>query len=271
MENLETTENTEDTETSEKPSEENNNTPYHSQVLKLLSLPPGPPQKSEEWLENRKDKLTSSDISAPLGKNIYKSYYQLLVDKCKGSTFTGNIHTRWGEKYEDEAIEVFSKEYDKKVELFNLIEHPTIPWLGGSPDGITRDGILLEVKCPHKRKIVPGKIPDYYLPQVLMNMEICELDKAAFIEYRPPELTHGEYEMNVVWVDRNKDWFDENYPILENFWKDVLYYRKYGIETHPKWQKNKKRSDEKKKQQEQAKSFFVNTEKKIGCIIEGNE
>ena len=108
--------------------------------------------------------------------------------------------------------------------------------MAGSPDGIalsTSDvnakPILLEVKCPYKRVIKHGEIPDYYFPQVQLNMFICDLDLADFIEYRPPN------EINIVRVNRDEKWLSENLKKLELFWKDIEFYRINDIKTHPKF------------------------------------
>ena len=98
---------------------------------------------------------------------------------------------------------------------------------------MSKDGngkpILLEVKCPYKRPIKFGYIPVYYYPQVQLNMFICNLEDADFIEYKPPDI------MNIVRVKIDYDWLNENLPILEKFWKEVEYYRENDSKTHPKY------------------------------------
>lgn len=205
----------------------------HPQVKKLLKIPQ-PEQRSPEWFEARKDRLTSSDVDTVLGNNKYSKPVDVLFKKCGlGKPFTGNIATRYGQKYEDEAIEVYCKRYNKKNYTFGLLPHPTIPWLGGSPDDITHDGIVIEVKCPLFRKIEMGKCPKHYEAQVRMNMEITSLDRAVFIEYRPEnkEKNH-EMILNVVEFERDPEWIKQTLPKLESFWKSVLKYREIGIDKH---------------------------------------
>lgn len=209
----------------------------HPQVKKLMLLPQYE-QRSKEWFEQRRNKLTSSDIDSVLGTNKYSSYDEVLFKKCGISKpFTGNNATRHGQKYEDEAIELFCKRYNKKVFSFGMLPHPTIDFIGGSPDDITSDGIVIEVKCPLTRKIVLGKIPEHYKSQIYMNMEICQLDRAVFIEYKPECITgNGKSEFNVVELRRDPKWIEQVYPYLEKFWNDVIYYRTNGIENHPKYE-----------------------------------
>ena len=213
------------------------------QVKKLLELPQYQ-QRSPEWFQQRNNAITASDIPTVLGDNEYKTPWALLLDKCNANPkpFVGNDATRWGNHYEDIAIERYSILRQKEVMSFGLIIHPEHSWLGGSPDGITTDGILLEVKCPKSRKIVHGEVPHHYLAQVLLNLEICNLELAHFIEYIPGN-SDDSYEINIVEVKRDREWFKEKLPVMRAFWEDVLKYRAQGIDKHPKYKKYKERSD----------------------------
>ena len=115
-------------------------------VEQLLKLPQFE-QRSTEWFQQRNNAITASDIPTVLSENNYKTPWSLLLDKCNSNPkpFVGNEATRWGTHYEDIAIEKYSSLRNKKVLSFGLIIHPEHSWLGGSPDGITTDGILLEV------------------------------------------------------------------------------------------------------------------------------
>lgn len=203
----------------------------HPQVLKLLEIPQYE-QRSKEWFDQRSNKLTSSDVDAVLGNNKYSSYNDVLFSKCGMSKpFNGNEATRHGQKYESEAIRLYCERYNKKTKSFGLLPHPTVNWLGGSPDDITHDGIVIEVKCPLRRKIVHGEIPIQYISQVKMNMEITDLDKAVFIEYKPAT-DQDPLVFNVVELDRDPVWFESVFPTLDKFWKDVVHYRNNGIVHH---------------------------------------
>ena len=223
--------------------------------VKALTLIPQFEQRTQQWYDQRTNAITASDIPTVLGENNYKTSWSLLVDKCGGTVkpFVGNDATRWGNHYEDIAIAVYSKLYSKKVLSFGLLLHPNHSWLGGSPDGITTDGILLEVKCPLSRQIIMGEIPHHYRSQVLLNLEICNLDIAHFIEYRPGS-SDEDYILNVVEIKRDHEWFSKEMPKMKEFWDSVLKYRSEGIETHPKY---KKARTYKRKPKEFVKTAFV--------------
>jgi len=209
----------------------------NERVAELLKIPQFE-QRTPEWYAQRENAVTASDIPTVLGENSYKTPWALLVDKCNANPkpFMGNEATQWGTYYEDTAIEKYSKLHGKTVLSFGLLIHRDYDWLGGSPDGITTDGILLEVKCPLKRKIVMGEVPHHYLSQVLLNLEICDLEMAHFIEFVPGK-SDDDFVLNVVEVKRNREWFSKELPKMRQFWDEVLFYRKEGITKHPKYRK----------------------------------
>ena len=209
--------------------------PIDPRVQELLLIPQFE-QRTPEWYQQRENAITASDLPTVLGENNYKTPWNLLIDKCNANPkpFVGNSATQWGNHYEDIAIEKYSERYNKKVLSFGLLLHKEYSWLGGSPDGITTDGILLEVKCPIKRKIVMGEVPHHYLSQVLLNLEICNLELAHFIEFIPGN-SDNEYTLNVVEVHRNREWFSKQLPKIKEFWDSVLVYREIGIQKHPKY------------------------------------
>lgn len=222
------------------------NCPQNLKIKKLLEIPQFE-QRSPEWFEQRKDKLTSSDAASVLGLNPYEDYASVLFKKCgAGKPFVGNEATLWGQKYEDEAIECYCSVFNKRNFNFGLISYTDVhidnkyTWLAGSPDGIVEDvdfpngfePILLEVKCPFRRKIVMNKCPVYYYPQVQLNLYITNLKIADFIEYDPRTQT-----LNVVRIFKDTAWLEDNLPKLDKFWKETEYYRSVGIENHPKFKR----------------------------------
>jgi putative phage-type endonuclease len=216
----------------------------HTRVQELLLIPQYE-QRTPEWYRQRDNAITASDIPTVLGENHYKTPWTLLMDKCNANPkpFVGNSATRWGNHYEDIAIEKYSERYNKKVLSFGLLIHRDYDWLGGSPDGITTDGILLEVKCPLKRKIVMGEVPEHYLSQVLLNLEICDLEMGHFIEFIPGN-SDNDFVMNVVEVKRNREWFSKELPKMKEFWDNVLKYREEGIQKHPKYRPPRAKKEE---------------------------
>lgn len=186
-------------------------------------------QRSEEWLALRGNMLTASDAATAIGDNPYEKPEDLILKKCGHNKFNGNEFTAHGNKYEDEARDIYCERYNEVSHEIGLHPHPIYNWLGGSPDGITESGKLIEIKCPLKRQIKP-EVPVYYMPQLQLLMEILDLEEAVFIQYKPPELTWPKpKEFVLVEVKRDRQWFQDKLPIMENLWKRVLYHREHGV------------------------------------------
>jgi len=228
--------------------------------VRELEQVPQHPQRSPEWFEQRKYMLTSSNAGAALGLVKQKSPLKLMFEYCGvGAKFTGNVFTEWGQTWEDPAIEVYAsannyRNYDFGLLPYTWKERPAtytdnegnildLSFLGGSVDGVclsldspNEKPWVLEIKCPYRRNIKYGYCPEYYYPQVQLNMLITDLDMADFIEYDP-----RTEKMNVVRYYRDELWLKENLPKLAKFWQDVEYWRSNGIENHPKYNRYKKK------------------------------
>jgi len=177
----------------------------------LINLPQ-PPQKSREWFEKRNNMLTASNGGAAIGESHYNTIKEVLLDKIGlGPKFKENKFVYHGKKYEKIAIMIYEIIYNTKIGEFGLIQHPSISYLGASPDGIsmslTLDGELnrllgrmLEIKCPPSRKInnigkIKGDIcPDYYWVQVQLQLECCDLPECDFWQCHLTEPYNSEKE-----------------------------------------------------------------------------
>lgn len=181
-------------------------------------------QKSDEWLALRGTMLTASDVATALGENPYEKPSSLILKKCGvPSEFKGNEATRHGEKYESVARDLYCENTGEVAHDLGLVQHSVIPWLGGSADGVTESGKLLEIKCPMSRKI-KNEVPKYYLAQLQILMEVLNLEECDFIQYRPEP-----FEYVVVNIKRDRSWFAERLPKLQAFWDEVLHKREHGL------------------------------------------
>lgn len=113
----------------------------------LLSQQNDYPQRSEVWYRVRKRIVTASEVATVIGQNPFQKAETLVLEKVGLSpSFQGNEATAHGQKYEDEAVELYEQQTSSRVVLFGLLLHPSLDFLGGSPDGIRQDGIAIEVK-----------------------------------------------------------------------------------------------------------------------------
>ena len=163
--------------------------------LKELKLPE---QRSAEWYEMRKEKLTASALADALDKGHFQSRDELILSKIEEKPFEPNPITEWGVKYEDIAIVFYEELYNVKVLDFGLIPHPEFDAFGASPDGICDDtgndeyvSRMVEIKCPPKRKFTKT-VPPHYLMQVQGQLEVCDLDECDFFQVKIEE--YEDYE-----------------------------------------------------------------------------
>lgn len=168
-----------------------------------------PPQRSPGWYKRRYDFLTASEtastirlikheldlrdsgvIELPAEKKVgqtipaYNTYAALLRSKCKPPTTEskeGSTEMQWGVAYEDIVVALYEVFNGVTIHEFNLIPHPTIPFLAASPDGITSDGTMIEIKCPYSR-VPSGKPKIQYWIQMQQQMECCDMDQCDFLD-----------------------------------------------------------------------------------------
>jgi len=169
----------------------------HPQVLNLLNRPQMI-QRTEEWFLARKTRITASEVGSILGVNPYKSRNKYWIEKkCQLMNIPierkGTFTTEHGVKYEPVIQQMIREKYktiyvddngkpkDPLYE-FGLIPHPTISFLGASPDGILFNGKMVEIKCVVSRDIIDNEVVPYYYAQVQTQLECCGLDECEFTE-----------------------------------------------------------------------------------------
>jgi len=172
----------------------------NKEQIEKIKLIPQPEQRSPEWYKMREGMLTASSIACIIDKNPYQTRAKYLAEKCGFiEGFKGGPATEWGVKYEPVATEVYSHIYNTKVYEFGLVPHPVYNFIGASPDGITENGIMIEIKVPPTRAIT-GIPPIYYWVQMQIQMEVCDLDLCHFTE-----LKIEEYQDEILfWADSDE-------------------------------------------------------------------
>ncbi len=162
-----------------------------------------PEQGTDEWKKLRLNFIGGSEIASVIKQNKNKSTNKLIMDKLGFDRFTGNVVTHWGNVFEENI-----RRYCEDVFMCSIKETGSIPFKHGilsySPDGLAVvptlslqsnlgmvEGIdttsptqlvLFEFKCPHSR-IASDEIPEYYLPQVNIGMNIIDImETAVFVQ-----------------------------------------------------------------------------------------
>ena len=148
---------------------------------KLLELPQFE-QRTDGWYKDRYNKITASDCNAILaGKSReYEVMMKKLDPLAKSSIIEGNAILH-GKEFEQVITEATEIRYNRKIYEYGCIPHHTHSFIGASPDGITDDGIMIEIKCPYSRTIEGLPMKDYWV-QMQLQMECCNLNLCYFIE-----------------------------------------------------------------------------------------
>lgn len=165
-------------------------------VLKELVNQPIIKQRTEEWFEARKNRLTASDLADAIKETKASD----TIAKKKAKITKDNINynaikaLKWGTMFEPMATRIYSQINNNiHVYEFGLICDPHNEHFGASPDGINELGIMVEIKCPYSRKIIDGYIPDKYKLQIQGQLAVCNLKECDYVECKFSVLEENIY------------------------------------------------------------------------------
>jgi len=191
-------------------------------------------QRTPEWFEQRKGRVTGSVVGAILGLSPYMTRADVLRSMVRASMgapseFTGNVATEWGTYNEAGAIQEFEMETSERVNPMPFVEYED--WLGASPDGQVTGNRLLEVKCPYGiRKDenpifkMPHELP-HYLAQMQVQMFCTGHLSCYFFQWTP-------YGTCNKLIHRDDDWLATNIPRLKQFHAEYLWELKNNADEH---------------------------------------
>ena len=175
-----------------------------------LTSKPQVVQHSAEWYAQRRNRLTASEFAQILDGRRGSLLRQKLapvsvIDEVAPAAPVavaqedGEMNaTRWGHRFEPLVRRIYELELagvGTVCDTLGRITHATVPWLSASPDGVVLSGPLagrlVEIKSPKTR--APGEfVPFDYYVQMQIQMEVCDLEAADFIEaqfdQRPEEV-----------------------------------------------------------------------------------
>lgn len=185
------------------------------QVSKLLTIGKVD-QRTVEWYKMRMSMITASDLASAIGEGHFNKKEDIILKKCgKGPEFKGNVYTEWGVKYENVATRLYEISNKTTIYEFGVLQHPKYLFLGASPDGITPNGIMLEIKCPYSRKIT-GVVPHHYWIQIQGQLEVCNLTFCDFLECKISEYGNIEEYFN-DFEEKREDLFFDDKSIQEKY------------------------------------------------------
>lgn len=156
-------------------------------------------QRSPEWIQKRLgfcgcsrigDVLAQGRSGAPSATR--KNYlHELLCERLTGvhnETYTSK-EMLWGVEKEPIARSLYEASRGIMVQETGGMEHPTIKWWWGSPDGLCGEDGGLEIKCPltstHLETVMYGKIKTDYIYQMSGYVEIFNRQWWDFCSFDP--------------------------------------------------------------------------------------
>lgn len=196
-------------------------------------------QRTEGWHTKRGMMLTASEIYKALPTATPAQKHEIMMSKLvPRNTNTGGPGSKaliWGTRFEPIAKDIYSQLNNLKIVDTTLVPHPTVSFLGASPDGIliTEDtenenyGKLIEFKCPYSKDFNDDTpIPDYYYHQMQLQMECTGLDECNFVQMQFKELEHND------WVE-NKSTYKSFFAISDD--NEVIYKHFEDTREIPVW------------------------------------
>ena len=192
-------------------------------------------QGSDEWRKARLGHVSASSIAAVMAKGAGKtrqSYLEKIVAERLtqeiGEGFS-NSSMEWGTATEPQARMAYEVLCETFVTKTGFHKHPTIEWLGVSPDGLVDDDGLVEIKCPntttHIAYIKDGKCPAEYYKQIQCQLWVTGRKYCDFISY-DPRIKNEALRLFVVRVARDEELITEMQKEVIKFLVDVERYIK---------------------------------------------
>lgn len=155
-------------------------------------------QGTDAWFQQRLGKVTASKIGDIVAKT--KSGYstsranymaQLVVERLTGvktESFT-NAAMEWGTQTEPLARAAYELKNNVMVDEVAMIDHPTIPMSGASPDGLVGEDGMIEIKCPntatHLDTLLSGEADKRYTYQMQWQMACTGRKWNDFVSFDP--------------------------------------------------------------------------------------
>lgn len=156
-------------------------------------------QGSEEWKKARLGHVTASNMADVMSKGKegkesqtrYKYKVKLVAERMTGSSQDSysNSYMEWGIEHEQFACIAYESTKEVFLDKTGFWLHPTIKWVGVSPDRLVGDDGLVEVKCPatttHLNYLFDGKVPSEYVKQIQAQLWVTGREWCDFISFDP--------------------------------------------------------------------------------------
>lgn len=160
----------------------------------------------------RKGRITASVVGAilRLDKGHSRKWAWRVITERE--PFTDGPDIQRGVEHEPDALMQFQIDHGALIQQVGFVPHPTLEWLGASPDGVIfeyRQKVTLEAKCP---RTLHSEVPAVYHAQMQTQMECCDAAYGYFLSW-----TYNGF--CYIKVERDAEWWKTAKPELEEFYE----------------------------------------------------
>jgi putative phage-type endonuclease len=155
-------------------------------------------QGTDEWKIARLGYVSASNLDAVMAKGksgeaITRKKYKvrLAAERLTGEITESysNSAMEWGVVNEEKAAMAYEVSKDTFLDRTGFWKHPTISWLGCSPDRLVGSDGLVEIKCPdsstHVDYWLAKQVPSEYVKQVQGQIWVMEREWCDFVSFDP--------------------------------------------------------------------------------------
>lgn len=156
-------------------------------------------QGSNEWKVARLGHVTASNMADVMSKGKdnaeavgrYKYKVRLVAERLTmtAAESYSNAAMEWGVEQEQFAAIAYETSKNVFTDKTGFWLHPTIQWLGVSPDRLVGDDGLIEIKCPntttHLNYLFDEKVPTDYYKQIQCQLWVTGRQWCDFVSYDP--------------------------------------------------------------------------------------
>lgn len=206
--------------------------------------------------------LLDLDVPTILNSNLqYETPRELMIRKIKGLIDFPETDN-WTHRFKDQVYYHLYKQ--SLASKRNVFRHSKYDWLCANVDSIDNNQIV-KIECPQHRD-VNGPVPNYFWIIIQIQLEILNINSCKFIQanviksdkksdyyswressdittcgrdFRSSQLYYWAIkDLKCTTITRDSNWFNEYFPVIEDFWQQVLHYRGVGIgqfiQDHPR-------------------------------------
>lgn len=200
-------------------------------------------QRTADWYADRAGLLTASMIDKLMRGRAGSRGWATIMKRLAAEAASGTSEVlidapplRWGRENEAAGTEQASLVIGAKIKPVGFIRHPSIDYIGASPDGdIPLFSAVWELKCPwspevHQATILADAMPEQHAVQVHVQMMVMGYSHAYFGSYDPrhPDVDQQLFIKHVLRDDALVEKIEKK---CADFWAAYQEFLSFGDEA----------------------------------------